>query len=347
MGSVTKATKILTEDSAAAETIAPKSGLSMEQGGADGSKSRFNVISQVINQVAGAGSQEELDFWAKALAASQGKSAPTSGFEGDNKGSVSGPAKPYMSSYKEEVEKEIGQMFSEQEGLSPEFKEKAKVLFETALNAQVAFIEAEIQEAAEAALEEEITEINEAVTEKIGSYLDYVAEEWMNENEVAIESSLRNEIADNFIEGLRQLFIENNFNIPEEQIEVVDTLAERIESLESSLNDAILEVAELRKYREDAEKSRVVEEMSEGLTLVEAENFANFVENVEAEDIEEFAEKVQMIKESKFVKGPTKKSNVGANLEEINEDLQESGDEKVVSPAMKRYVDNIKRTLGQ
>jgi hypothetical protein len=357
--------KIIKEDTSAATTIAPgnNSGPKMPFGSGDDSMSRFQRVAAMISQVVTA-PDAHLTKWYDQMMSYQHAAGHGMGV-GDNSASnkASIEAKPSDANgtadhdvkmgfggddgtkarFNSIAEEDIAKLFEGQEALPAEFKEKAKILFETALNARVALAHAEIETAAEQALDEQIKEIGEQVAKNNETYIQYVAEEWMKENEVAIEASLRNEIAAEFLEGLRKLFTEHNFNIPEEQVEVVDTMAEKIDELETRLNDAILENAELRKFKEESAKKEVVAKLSEGLTLVESEKLKELSEAVQAEDMEDFQKKVETVKASHFVKG-SKTSKVGENLEEINEDLQEKTPENV-NPETAKYVQAIKRGI--
>lgn len=244
---------------------------------------------------------------------------------------------------REEIRREVGTMFNEAEGLSEEFKEKAIVIFEAALNAKVALETAKIQDAYEQALDEEVSEIAEELEEKVGVYIQYVAEEWMKANEVAIESSLRNEIASELAADVYDAFRKNNVRIPEDEVDVVETLATKNEELEGRLAEAIQEIASLRQVTDEVERSEVVAEAVQGLSLVAATKLRNLAEGVEADDIEEFAAKVAILREN--VK-PVKRSTVETLMEEVDEENtglvnedKHSGD-----PRMNRYLQAIEGT---
>jgi len=247
-------------------------------------------------------------------------------------------------SVKHAIAQDVETMLEGQEGLSEEFKTAAATLFEAAVEARVAAIQTELTEAADQKIEEEITGITQSLVEGLDTYLDYVANEWMQENQVAVESSLRNELASEFITGLRNLFVEHNFNIPEEQVAVVDTMAERIAELEKRLNDALMENAELNSTLVDVAKKEAVAKLSEGLTLAESEKLRELAENVDADTLEQYETKVKTIKESNFVKG-TKKSSITEQMEAVDEDNKPEDKPKQNAPDMQRYAMAISRTL--
>jgi hypothetical protein len=258
-------------------------------------------------------------------------------------GDVKMPMPTLGAAVKESIKQDVNDLLSGQE-LSEEFKAQATTLFEAAIEARVHSIELELTESAEQALEEQVKEITTSLVEGLDTYLDYVGNEWMKENEVAIESSLRNELASEFITGLRNLFTEHNFNIPEDEVEVVDTMAQRIDDLETRLNDALLLNAELSGQLVDNEKKEIVTKLSEGLTLAESEKLKKLAENVDAENVDEYVKKVNVIKESNFVKG-TKKSHINESMEEVDENNKPEETEKFSSPEMAHYAAAISRSL--
>jgi hypothetical protein len=358
----------------AAETINPPEHASVPFGGGADHLSRFNKISAVIAQAST--SDEHLTKWYKEMMAYHDKAGHGLGV-GDNSGANKSSIEAHASdakgghdmdtkmatdtikhvapgntlhpalnkqneAFSEEIKSAIAEMFADQEGLSEDFKNKAQVIFETAVNAKVAFKGAEIEAAAEAVLAEEVEAIQSTLTEAIEAYLDHTATKWLEDNQVAIESSLRNEIMSEFAEGLRNLFVEHNFNIPEEKVEVIETLAAKVDELETQYNDAILEIASLREFKENADKAAIVAEVSEGLTQVDAEKLATLAESVEAEDVESFKNKLQIVKESTFKK-PAKKQTLTEQLEDVDPNLL--NDKKAVDPAMQKYVARIQKEL--
>ena len=324
----------LEEGSAAQDTLHPGSGSN-----AGTEPSRLETVSRALGVLANV-DKDTLKYFNGMMATHFGKDfGIPDGAKEKNQGSIK--AHP-SAAVKEEIHSEITKMFTDNQ-LSEEFKEKATVLFEAAVEARVNAERVGLEEEYEARLEDELEAINEEIQNHLDKYVSYVAEEWLKENEVAIESSLRNEITTEFMSKLRELFVESNVNIPEDQIEVVDALAEKVEELESRLAEAIEENADLRELKEEVEKAEIVAEAAEGLTLVESEKFKELAEGVDASDVEEFQHKLGLIRESLK---PSKTSNVETLLEEVNEDNQpgEEG-EGFVDPAMRGYLDVIKRTV--
>ena len=225
--------------------------------------------------------------------------------------------------------------------LSEEFKEKAATIFETAVKTriqeQVKVLEAQYEDK----LSKESETIKEAMTEKVDSYLNYVVEEWMKENDLAVERGIRTEIAEDFITGLKTLFKEHYIDVPEEKYNVLDDLTNQTKDLESKLNEQIEKNVNLSKEVSDLHKREAIAEVSEDLTDTETEKFISMAENVEFESAEKFKEKLETIKESYF---PKTKSEVA---EENSVDSVAANEPAVEasSDAMAAYTAAISKNL--
>jgi len=199
-------------------------------------------------------------------------------------------------------EADITSLFADEEHLSEEFKTKAANIFEAVVVARVA----SEMEAVEAELREEYAQEQEqfqnAMVEKIDSYLSYVAENWMKENELAIEKGLRTEITESFIGGLQNLFAEHYIQVPEEKYDVLGEMQTQIDELKSKLDESIAEKMEIVSEKTDLLRNKVLSEASTDLTVTEAEKLAKLVENVDFDDEDLFSEKVAVIKENYFPK---------------------------------------------
>lgn len=226
--------------------------------------------------------------------------------------------------------------------LSEEFKEATTTLFEAALSARLIAETARLEEEYAVKLEEEVANIAEDLTVKLDSYLSYVVENFMKENEVAIESSLRNELAEEFIDGLKNLFAEHYISIPEEKVDVVETLAEKVDQLESKLNSAIEENTELRGIIVTESARGIFQELASDLAMTQQEKFAALAEGIEFDgDLDVYKRKLSIIKESYFG-GET--HNYSSNIEE--ETFEGVISESVnVDPQVNRYVQAIARTI--
>jgi len=240
------------------------------------------------------------------------------------------------------VKEDVEEMFEGQD-LSEEFKDKATTLFEAAVNARITLEMTKLEEQYEEQLTEEVAEITEALEAKLDTYLDYVTENWMKENEVAITSTLRNEITEEFIDGLRGLFAEHYIEVPEDKVDVLEELAAKVEALETKLDESITENVQLKEALLDSEKTETLREMAEDLTLNESEKFAALAEGIEFDgDLDTYRKKLAYVKESYF----NKKTNKSvSNIEEETFEAPES--DRVVSadPEINRYAQAIARTI--
>ena len=192
------------------------------------------------------------------------------------------------------------------EELSEEFKAKAKTIFEAAINAKVAEIRATIEEEHEARIAEEIAEEKEALQERVDSYLEYVSDEWMEENQLAIEHGLKTELTESFLSGMRSLFEDNYVTIPDDKYDVLESMVEKLDDMETKLNEQIEKNIGLNKRLSESVADGILESVSDGLAATQKEKLASLVESVEFEGETEYREKLETLKESYF---PNKTSN--------------------------------------
>jgi hypothetical protein len=184
------------------------------------------------------------------------------------------------------------------ENLSEEFASKAATIFEAAVNSRVTEIAEELQVELQEQFSDAIEQITEDFTTKIDDYLNYMVEEWMKENELAIESGLRTEIVEDFIGGMRNLFIEHYIDIPEEKVDVVDELAAKVEELEQKLNEEMHRSIQFKKEINEHKKLEALQTVCEGLTQTQVEKMKTLAESVDFTTEEEFAEKLETLKEA-------------------------------------------------
>ena len=244
------------------------------------------------------------------------------------------PKRPADKGMKESVE----EMFAGAD-LSEDFKEKATVVFEAAVNAKLQEEVARIEEQFEAKLDEEVEVAISDIVEKVDTYLDYVVEQWMEDNKVAIERGIRSEIAESFIEGLKDLFVEHNINLPEEEVDVIADMAEQLEATEAQLNEAINETIELKKALTESKKAEILESYTKDLTETQAEKFRALTEGVEYSDLNELSRKVKIINEQYF----GAKTVLSESLSEIDP-IEEATTQKI-DPAMAAYAQAISKTI--
>ena len=241
-----------------------------------------------------------------------------------------------------EIAEDVAAIFAGHE-VSDEFVAKATEIFETAVVAKVNDKLAEVAEVAEAELAESTEVFNKELVDKVDSYLDYVVESWMEENKLAVDSGLRNEIAESFIGGLKGLFEDHYIDIPEEKVDVVEELANKVEELEAKLNESIDEAIELKKKNEEFERAVVFAEEIDGLTETQIAKMESLSEAVDFESEEDFRERLQTIRENYF-DGPKEVITETAGLDD---EPIEIDDEEPATPkgAMGAYVASITRQV--
>ena len=226
--------------------------------------------------------------------------------------------------------------------LSEEFKEKAATIFETAVKTriqeQVKVLESQYEEK----LSKETETVKEAMVEKVDSYLNYVVEEWMKENELAVERGIRTEIAEDFITGLKDLFKEHYIDVPEEKYNVLDDLTNQVKDLEGKLNEQIEKNVNLTKEVNNSERTNLVAEVSADLADTEKEKFASMAENVEFDSAPKFREKLETIKESYF---PKTKIEESSSKDEVDSVAANGPVVEQSSDAMAAYTAAITRNL--
>ena len=193
--------------------------------------------------------------------------------------------------------------------LSEENQGKAKTIFEAAINSKVTAIRAEIQEEYDSKLDGHVEEIKEGLQERVDSYLEYVADEWFDENQLAIENGLKADMTESFLAGMKGLFEEHYVEIPEEKYDVLKSMVEKLDDMETKLNEQIEKNIALNKGLAEATADGILESVSDGLAATQKEKLASLAESVEFESDEEYREKLETLKESYFTsKAPTTKT---------------------------------------
>jgi hypothetical protein len=227
---------------------------------------------------------------------------------------------------KEKMKEDVDALFADDSTISEEFKSKVSTIFEARVNDRVTQIEEEIETHYAGMLEEAVQTIKDDLTEKVDDYLNYVIEQWMEENQIAIESGLRSEMTEEFISGLRNLFAEHYIDVPAEKIDLVSELATKVEELESSLNEEIERGIQIKKSLIESHKTEVVHVVCEGLTATQVEKIKSLAESVEFSTEEEYKNKLETIRENYFPSG-TKR----ADENQLHEELGDVEDKKVSS----------------
>ena len=260
-------------------------------------------------------------------------------------GSLEKDNKPTTASEEVEIDltDDVKALVSADADLSEDFKDKAATIFETAVKTRIkeqsAILEAQFEEK----LASETETVKEAMVEKVDSYLNYVVEEWMKENELAVERGIRTEIAEDFITGLKGLFKEHYIDVPEEKYNVLDDLTCQVKDLESKLNEQIEKNVNLSKDVSESKRESLVISVSEDLADTEKEKFASMAENVEYDSAEKFQEKLETIKESYFPKTKIEEATSNDEVDSVAANLPVDAG---TSDAMAAYTAAISKDLS-
>jgi len=204
------------------------------------------------------------------------------------------------------------------EDLSEEFKEKAKVIFEAAMNAKITDIETQIQEAYETKLTEEVEAIKVELTERLDSYLEYVAEEWLEENALQIEKGIKTEMTESFLDGMKKLFEDHYVSIPEDRYDVLESMVDKLDEMENKLNEQIERNIALNQRLSETTAETIMNNVAEGLAVSQKEKLATLAEGVEFESEEGYREKLTTLKESYF--GSPKAASSSEQTQELREE---------------------------
>lgn len=259
--------------------------------------------------------------------------------------------KPSSAQGKGAWKEDIDDLFAGDE-LNEDQRQEIETVFESAVNTRIALVTEELNEELEGIisnleeqyserLEEETSQIFEELTEKLDQYLDYVVEQWVEENQIELESSLRVDVAENFIDSLKGLFTEHYIKVPETQLDIVSDLASELEAVKEELDKTTDEVLELRTLAEHFNKVEIIQNFAEGLTDLEADKLVNLAENLDFEDENSFSRKVGILKEKYF---GVKSKDTGILTEEF---LEESdGDLEEMDPSIQAVANLISSRKG-
>ena len=234
-----------------------------------------------------------------------------------------------------DVEDDVNALLGGEE-LSEEFRTKAKTIFEAAINSKVTAIREEIVREHEEKLSEEVEEIKVELQERVDSYLEYVADEWFVENQLAVENGLKADMTESFLEGMKGLFEEHYVEIPEEKYDVLKSMVEKLDDMETKLNEQIEKNIALNKGLAEATADGILESVSEGLAATQKEKLASLAESVEFESDEEYREKLETLKESYF---PHKGVSSATKTETLSEGVASAPEE--ISGSMAQYVKTL------
>jgi len=239
-----------------------------------------------------------------------------------------------------DVSEHVEALMTGEGDLSEEFKRKAATVFEAAVKSKVRSEVERMEEDYKTELEENINTTKEELTEKVDTYLNYVVEEWMKENELAIERGLKGEIAEDFISGLKQLFEDHYVDVPDEKYDVLEAQSDKISELEAKLNEAIEQSVQMKKSNAGLVKEQVVSEVTTDLADTEIEKFKSLIEDVDYSDEESYREKLGTLKESYF---PKNAPVVNETIDDVDTGTAQDVD---TSGSMQAYMTAIGRTVN-
>jgi len=226
------------------------------------------------------------------------------------------------------------------EDLSEEFQEKARTIFEAAIKSKVATIKEELESAYEAALVEEISAIKSNLTERVDAYLEYVADEWIQENRLEVENGLKTEMTESFLQGMKQLFEDHYVTIPEDRYDVIESMVDKLDEMEGKLNEQIERNVALNRRLAESVADVIFADVAEGLALSQKDKLASLAENVEFDSEENYREKLVTLRESYF---PTKTSSAQKEVTENLSEEVEYSEKPQVSGVMESYLSVLSR----
>jgi len=325
-------------ESAAADTLKPGAG-------SGGTESKAEMLATFAALAAQLGKEDLSDLFNRTIA--------SIGQEAANIPNDAAAKNAATIAMKGAVKEDINDMFSSDD-LSEEFKEKATTVFEAAVSVRATLKEAELQEEFEetvaaleeefeAKLQEETSNIFEDISEKLDQYLDYAINEWLEENKLVVENSLRAEIAEDFIQGLHGLFSEHYIRVPEEKIDLVAEMKAELEEVKAKLNETVDSKLELQAIIDEATREAALEEMSEGLSAIQAEKLRTLAEGIDFIDANTYSKKLSILKEN--VSGKKVAKTSGFITETIDGDVGEEDNEVSVPAHMQHYMKAISKSV--
>jgi len=237
-----------------------------------------------------------------------------------------------------DIEEDVEALLAGEE-LSEEFQEKAKTIFEAAIRSKVTEVKEQLQNAYEEQLVEEIVSIKENLIERVDAYLEYVADEWMSDNQLAVEHGLKTEMTESFLSGMKQLFEDHYVTIPEEKYDVIESMVDKLDEMEEKLNEQIERNVALNQRLAESVADVIFAEVTEGLALSQKDKLASLAENVEFDSEDNYREKLVTLRESYF---PSDTSTQRNNSENLSEETDYTINESVGS-TMGAYLQTLHR----
>lgn len=334
------------DEASAADTLKPGAG----SGGTESKAATLATFTQLLSQLG-------KDDLSKIFNDVQAQFGPNKAPGAEDKAAANRATvamKPSDAVGKGAWKEDIDDMFGDD--LTEDFKEKAEVVFEAALNTRMNLETArleeeyeakkvELEEAFETQLEEATADLMEEMTNKLDQYLDYCVEQWMEDNKLAIENSLRADIAEDFMEALRNVFAEHYIRVPDEKIDLVAEMKAELDEVRTRLNETLDEKIQLQTIIDEASKEAAIEEVSEGLAETQIEKLKTLAEGIDYNDADTYRKKLEIVKEQYFTKKAAPAST-GLITEEIDgEDDSATGTTGFTAPGMDKYVQAIAKAV--
>jgi len=332
----------------AAKRSADKTGgetTAVKQGSSDtkAPSTKMGMINAMMSKMGEMKKAELESVYEKMLKAMDGEDNDDDDDDDDDMEEMKSKKKMVKSSYKGkkmtkedlDISADIEAIFSSDESLSEEFKNTASELFQAAVVAQVNEHITTVSEDIDNAVEEQLESIKEEISGKLNEYLEYVVEQFMEQNELAIERGMRAEIAEEFLQGLKSLFVEHYVDVPEEKVDVVEDLANKVDELEESLDEAVNYSISIQKELSEMKRTAVIDELSEELADTQVEKLKSLAEGIEYEDDDQFREKVAMVKENYFPTEATVSDD--EQIDESTDGIDTNG----MSDTMARYMTHL------
>ena len=238
-----------------------------------------------------------------------------------------------------DIEADVNALF-EGEELSEEFQNKARTIFEAAINSKLAEVKEAVKTEYEEQLVEEVAAIKSELEERVDAYLEYVADEWLQENQIAVESGLKTEMTESFLEGMKSLFEEHYVSVPEEKYDVIESMVDKLDEMEGKLNEQIEKNIALNRRLAESSSDVVFAEVTEGLATTQKEKLATLVENVEFESEADYREKLVTLKESYF---PSNAGSQRDKSENLSEGTENPANIAEISNSMSAYLQTLNR----
>ena len=301
-------------------------------------KTKAGVIQAAVDMLKKARKEDAQKLFAKMAKVDETSEEESIKSVDDSLKKVKKAAEPKAKAKVESVdfEEDLDVLVKEEATLSDDFRGKAGAIFEAVLTSKLTSEVERLESEYAQNLEEEVSDLQNSLVEKVDSYLNYVVENWMKDNEVAIQNGLRTEIAEDFMASLQGVFKEHYIEVPEGKVDLVDELNEQVNELEGTLNKTTDDNIELHNKVQSYERAEVVREQSSGLAETEAEKLASLVEDIEFDNKENFETKVQVVRDSYFTK------EVNESVDEVDSLLGEDNEQQVdMSEQMAKYTQAI------